>query len=160
MESKSTPRFTWEKLIHSIDYAHNILPYYGYLHEAAMLMLRLSLKSNQLFTSSIEILRRLTFSSNSQIKTLKFSSEFTQKAIQFIIDNKLHLYFVFKIYLHKDDDIKLFQTLFFNQLSYVDNHTFKLVSIRFTEDDSLSDYNTLINNTFIENDIFNHPLHK
>ena len=91
MESKSTGKSKVEKLIHSLDYAHNILPYYGYLHEAALFMLRLSSKSNQLFKSNIEILRRLTFSSDNQIKTLNISSEFTQKIIDFIISNKLYV---------------------------------------------------------------------
>ena len=139
MESKSTGKSKVEKLIHSLDYAHNILPYFGYLHEVALFMLKLSSKSNQLFKSNIEIMRRLTFSSDNQIKTLNISSEFTQKIIDFIINNKLYLYFMLKICLQKNEDIIKFKSLFFSQLSYVDNYTFKSISIRLTQDYSSAD---------------------
>ena len=151
MESKSTEKSKVVKLIHSLDYAHNILPYYGYLHEAAVLMLRLTSKSNLLFKNSIEILRRLTFSSDSQIKTLKISSEFTQKVLEFIINNKLYLYFVFSISLIKDEEIILFKSMFFNQLSYFDKYTFKSISIKLTSDDPLSAANTPIKEILFEN---------
>ena len=119
-----------ERLLTKIDYAHNILPFYGFLHHAGALMMRLSPKTRLVFTENLSILRSITFGVDNLIKILKITGGLTKEKIDFILQQKLHLLFAFDLDLKSDVVVENFKTNFLDQLDFVDRYTFKRLYFR------------------------------
>ena len=131
METKSTAKEV-KRLLIWIDYAHNILPYYGFLHHAGYLMTRLSSKTSNLFHENIRILRSITFSSISSLKVLWIRQNFNEKLSEYIISHKLYLYFTFDIILNTNKEIDDFKIYFLDNLPFIDQSMFKKLFFRLT----------------------------